>query len=619
MELSIVIPLIICIAVIAIMMIFIIMAKNKTQLHYIFLIAIVEIFVWCFSVFLEAYFAGIDMNSPLVMQLEYSTYVGGCLLPVQIFLIGRSFAFSKINFNWKYALLFLIPAITIVMLYTNNYHHWFYIQYTFGFIKPTVEVGWYFYVHSAYSYILLLVGLGYVVFFSIKNTGISAKQATMMIIGSIVPVLMNIFYTLGVQGLNIFSTPIAMLTAIVCYMIAMFKFNLMKITPVALKTVVNRISDSFIVVDEKLNIIDFNKSFLDNFSVFHSIKQNENLYNLLKIYFDPFEIDADKVLKDVKMTKETDQNIKTEFNLRKDKNYNKYFEVEFTPVFASKQYVATIILLKDITQRKKDFDTIQENQEIMMEKERLVSLGQLVGGIAHNLKTPILSSSGALGQLEVLVQEYDKSVGDPEVTSADHHEIAEEMDVAIKKIRTYIAYMSDVISTVKDQAVKLNSTITGIFTLHELIHRVDILMKYELIRQNCVLLKEINIDDRITIRGDVNSLVQIFDNIIVNAIQAYNGKKGKIILRINRDNNHIVFSIKDFAGGLDKSVIESLFKKMVTTKGKNGTGIGLYISYSTIKGMFRGTMWFESQENVGTEFFLSIPIDVEGEVVHAKE
>jgi signal transduction histidine kinase len=288
-------------------------------------------------------------------------------------------------------------------------------------------------------------------------------------------------------------------------------------------------------------------------------------------------------------------------------------------VFANMQYVATIILLKDITQRKKDFDTIQENHTVMMEKERLISLGQLVGGIAHNLKTPILSASGALQQLEHLVEEYDQSVGDAEVTCEDHHEIAADMNVCIKKIYTYIAYMSDVISTVKDQAVKLKGSGSGGFTLHELMHRVDILMKYELIRKNCILLKELHVDDRIIFAGDVNSLVQIFDNIIVNAIQAYNGRKGKIILKIVEDGDTVVFSIKDYAGGIDKNIASSLFKRMVTTKGKKGTGIGLYISYSTIKGMFRGNMWYEITENIGTEFFISIPVlkTEEGETAYA--
>jgi PAS domain S-box-containing protein len=607
--------LLMCVAVVLIAII--ISAKNKTQLHYNFLLAVIEIFLICLFVFLEAYFAGIDITSPLVIEMEYLVYIGTCLLPVQIFIISRIFAYSKIDFNWKYKLLYVVPIISIIVILTNDYHHWFYVQYSFNFVKPTIVMGWYFYVYSIYSYVLLLTGLGYIVFFSIRNTGVSAKQALILIIGSVLPVLINILYTVGVPGVGFFASPLAFMAAIVCYMIGMFRFNLMKVTPVALKTVVNRISDSYVVVDERLNIIDYNRSFHENFSPFGTFGQSENLYNQLKRAFDPSEIDAETVLKDVTETKENNATVRTEFNINREKGKEKYFEVEFTPLFAGKQYVATIILLRDITQRKKDFETIQENQAVMMEKERLVSLGQLVGGIAHNLKTPILSASGALGQLELLVTEYDQSVGDQDVTEEDHHEIASEMQECIKKSKTYIAYMSDVISTVKDQAVKLNTSATGLFTLHELIHRVDILMKYELIRKNCILMKEINVDDRITIQGDVNSLVQIFDNIIVNSIQAYKGKKGKIILRVYKEDNDIIFAIKDFAGGIDKNVSDSLFKKMVTTKGKNGTGIGLYISYSTIKGMFRGKLWYESQENVGTEFFISIPVGAKGEEVNA--
>jgi Histidine kinase-, DNA gyrase B-, and HSP90-like ATPase. len=617
MDSGVVFLLFISMCVLAVMMFLIILAKNKTQLHYIFLILIIEAIIWVLFVFLEVYLMNTDLNNPFILQIDYLTYTGICTLPVQILLTGRAFAYSKIKIDWKTCFLFVIPAITMVILFTGDPFHIFYAKYSFLYGRVDVIYGWYFYVHSVYSYTCLAVGFCYLVFFSIKNTGILSKQALLIITGTAVPVIINILATLGIGNRNFFFTPISFTVAIIFYMFAMFKFNFMKITPVALKTVVNRISDSFVVVDERLNIIDFNKSFADQFGALYAIKQKENLYNLIKVYFDSTELNADAVFENVLRTKETNSIVKNEIRLKKDKVYDKYFEVEFTPVFAVGQYVATIILLKDITQRKKDFDTIQENQAIMMEKERLISLGELVGGIAHNLKTPILSTSGALEQLDLLIQEYDKSVGDPEVTKEDHHEIAGEMVSQIRKIKTYIAYMSDVISTVKDQAVKLNSTIAGAFTLHEVIHRVDILMKYELIRTNCSLLKEINVDDRITIKGDVNSLVQVFDNIIVNSIHAYKGQKGRIILRVTREDNNIVFALKDYAGGVDKNVVDSLFKKMVTTKGKNGTGIGLYMSYSTIKGMFRGNMWFESQENVGTEFFISIPMNEEGELLYA--
>ena len=64
---------------------------------------------------------------------------------------------------------------------------------------------------------------------------------------------------------------------------------------------------------------------------------------------------------------------------------------------------------------------------MLMEKERLASLGQLIGGISHNLKTPIMSISGAAEGLTDLINEYDASIGDPEVTNDDHHAIANDM------------------------------------------------------------------------------------------------------------------------------------------------------------------------------------------------
>ena len=59
---------------------------------------------------------------------------------------------------------------------------------------------------------------------------------------------------------------------------------------------------------------------------------------------------------------------------------------------------------------------------------------------------------------------------------------------------------------------------------------------------------------------------------------------------------------------MPKSVQEKLFKEMITTKGKNGTGLGLYMSYSTIKAHFNGDIVFESEEGKGTTFTIILPL-----------
>ena len=105
----------------------------------------------------------------------------------------------------------------------------------------------------------------------------------------------------------------------------------------------------------------------------------------------------------------------------------------------------------------------------------------------------------------------------------------------------------------------------------------------------------------------LKNLVQVFDNIIINAMHAYEGKNGVIELFVARSSYNVEFTFKDYGKGIPKKIAGRLFKEMVTTKGKKGTGLGLYMSYATIKGRFGGSISFTTKEGCGTTFFISIP------------
>ena len=258
---------------------------------------------------------------------------------------------------------------------------------------------------------------------------------------------------------------------------------------------------------------------------------------------------------------------------------------------------------------KENIAKIHDSQETLMERERLASLGQLIGGIAHNLKTPIMSISGAAEGLSDLIKEYDLSIEDPEVTPTDHHDIANDMNTWVVKIKTHTEYMSDVITAVKGQAVTLSNEDDISFTVGELLKRVNILMKHELKNSITYLNVAMKTDENLAINGDVNSLVQVINNMISNSIQAYGGKpEQNIDLVVERDKNNLLISIKDYGSGMPKKVKDKLFKEMITTKGKNGTGLGLYMSYSTIRAHFNGNISVESTEGVGTTFIITLPL-----------
>ena len=286
-------------------------------------------------------------------------------------------------------------------------------------------------------------------------------------------------------------------------------------------------------------------------------------------------------------------------------------------VMDSKLYVTSVDEIGDLTHeynhiQKSTMDLlgqIHNNQNLLMERERLASLGQLIGGIAHNLKTPIMSISGAAEGLRDLINEYDTSIEDPTVNFEDHHQIAKEMMDWTDKIKTHTAYMSDIITTVKGQAVVLSDADSSTFTIDELIKKVTILMRHEL--KNALI--ELNTDIRVpldfTLKGNVNSLIQVINNMISNAIQAYNGKPNEqITLSVYQENNAINIDITDFAGGLPDLVKKKLFKEMITTKGKNGTGLGLFMSYSTIRAHFDGDITFVTEKGQGTTFTIVLPI-----------
>ena len=258
---------------------------------------------------------------------------------------------------------------------------------------------------------------------------------------------------------------------------------------------------------------------------------------------------------------------------------------------------------------QENLQKIKNSQDLLIERERLASLGQMIGGIAHNLKTPIMSISGATEGLSDLAKELDMSIGNPQVTEEDYHAIVKDINNWLDKIKTHTSYMSDVITAVKGQAVVFSEDQIYPFTVSELFSRVDILMKHELKNSITKLIIKNETSNNDLIHGNINSLVQIINNMISNSIQAYNNSEKEMPINLSAkiDNNRIIISVQDFGPGISKNVQDRLFKEMITTKGKEGTGLGLFMSYSNIKAHFHGNMTFETSSE-GTTFYISLPI-----------
>lgn len=557
--------------------------------------------IWCTALIVQILVINF-VSEKWAVYIDYIPDICVAFMPFLMFLFAKTYESNKFTFKLKYSLLLIVPLITTLIICTNYFHHLFYVKYSTT--NTGTEFGPYFYIHSIYTYGFFFYDIFKILKNSIKRTSYKSKQTLLIILGILCPLIINISGLFDFITMTVYLTPISFSITIILWGIAILKYNFLSIAPIALKTVVAQMSDAYVVLNTDYIVSDCNKAFED---FFHLKKQN-----VVGKEFKSLNLDKDIVFENSNVSKyiETVQNTKKIYKINaKMKNESRYFNIEISGITADGQFVGVLILIKDTTQHVLDMKTLKDNQNTLMERERLATLGQMIGGIAHNLKTPIMSIAGAMEGMQDLVTEYDKSIDDPEVTKEDHHAIAHDMKDWISKVNTYDAYMSDVITAVKGQTVNFNDSTVEAFTIKELLKDVNILMKHELKSALIMLDVDCKVDENTTLHGNVNSLVQVVNNLISNAIQSYNGKQNEeILLTISQKNNNIVIAVRDHGSGIPEDVQKKLFNEMITTKGHKGTGLGLFMSYSTIKGHFNGNLSFKSKVGEGTTFYIELPI-----------
>ncbi len=571
------------------------------QLQQVFCINLILLSVTFLFVFLQMQFSVRLGINPI--YFDYLSYIGTVYLPVTILLTSLIFTNTKITFRIRYFMLFVLPTICLAALWTNDLHHLFYESYSINLNET--HFGMFFYINEVYSYILYALSIINLIIYFKKNSEIFSTQFNLIVTGTVFPFAINLLGTLGIVQINIYITPIALAVSLICFAMALLKFQILNNLPISLNKIVNNISDGYIVLNEKNIVTDYNDTFKKIFNIEHITIKGSHIFDLLKMeQFDG--MDEETIIRALKSV--IDSNQMLVFNL--DFPYiEKFLSIEISGIKSDNVFIGSIILFKDLTQHYRDMELIKSNQDILIEKERLASLGQMIGGIAHNLKTPIFSISGAAEGLTDLINEYRTSIDDKSVTIEDHKAIANDMDEWIVKIKEYLAYMSDVITAVRGQAVTLTNNTDEVFTIEELIKRINILIKHELKAALVTLNVSIQTDKDLEMHGNLNSLVQVLMNILSNAIQSYNGKPDQEInLTIFKENKKIIITIEDHGCGMSEDIQEKLFNQMITTKGKNGTGLGMFMSYSNIKAQFDGDIKFTSEENVGTTFNIILPI-----------
>lgn len=263
---------------------------------------------------------------------------------------------------------------------------------------------------------------------------------------------------------------------------------------------------------------------------------------------------------------------------------------------------SVIVLLHDITDRRQAEETmrrsteqlqgaleeLQRAQRVMVRQEKLVSIGTLASGVAHEILNPlnIISTIVQLLQME-------------ELPAA----VQEQLGVVMAQIRraTKITDNLRMFSHHKEAMV-------GPVALNAFLDRTLFLVEHDFNLDN--ILVDRDYDPALpTIEADEDQLAQVFLNLISNARDAMDGRpERRITIRTRRVGDGITITFADTGSGIAPEYLGKVFDPFFTTKDPgHGTGLGLSLVYSIIDS-HGGTIELHSEPGKGTEFFIYLPL-----------
>ncbi|GAB4531596.1 MAG: hypothetical protein Fur0018_19720 [Anaerolineales bacterium] len=170
---------------------------------------------------------------------------------------GQERWLTRLNFS----LLLVIPILTIGFAFTNPLHHLMWQNFTYhpGISDLQNVAGQWFWVHTYYSYALILIGMGLYVRMYLHNEGLYRQQALIAMLGALFPFCINALYVfslLPAPPLDI--TPLTFALSGLIFGWGLFRFHLLDIVPVARELVIENMPDGMFVVDEHGRMVDIN-------------------------------------------------------------------------------------------------------------------------------------------------------------------------------------------------------------------------------------------------------------------------------------------------------------------------------------------------------------------------
>jgi PAS domain S-box-containing protein len=259
-------------------------------------------------------------------------------------------------------------------------------------------------------------------------------------------------------------------------------------------------------------------------------------------------------------------------------------------------------------------------EDMMVQSEKMMSIGGLAAGMAHEINNPL---GGILQSAQNIQRRISVELG-------QNHQVARECGTDLETIRAYFFRrgLDKFIEGIRESGQRASQTVANMLnfsrrseTRMTLTHMGDLLEKAVALASHDYDLKKKYHFRRIEIIRDfqpdlppvpcaATEIEQVVFNLLKNAAQAMDRTDAPAItLRLRKGWNTLRLEIQDNGPGMDESTRKRIFEPFFTTKDVGvGTGLGLSVSYFIVTNHHRGTMAVESTPKKGTTFVIELPL-----------
>lgn len=536
------------------------------------------------------------------------------MLPVLWLRFALEYIGNKRFKSKKYFCLFcIVPFLTNLFIHTNTLHLliWKEISYftVENYLTMTAVYGPWMWFYGVYNNVLYFTGAFLILQATFGAKKIYWKQSLFIAVGALIPMLFNIIYAFRLLPFlrKDFTSISFTVTAVLGY-IGITRFQLIRTLPVARSRIVQELSTAVIVLDSSDNLLDFNHSAADIMGLSDSClgRKAEDLEGLK-----PFL----SALKETAGGSNSSAQVESGgliFNIKKDPLFLSQGAKEgalLTVIDITRE----ILLLREKTYLSENLKQknreLRDAQDIIIQQEKLATIGQLTAGIAHEMNNPLSFVKSNFYSINHYLKEYIGRCGRNEKGDTETEEHIYSM------LKDMEEGTDRVIAIIKD-LLKFSRPVTKedekLYNLNKGLETSLMMMGNEL---KYIARIEKNLGDIPNVEARENEINQVIINLISNASHAMKLRKEKegeiytpaLSISTWDDPVSVFCEIENNGLPIPQKDLSSIFMPFFTTKkSSEGTGLGLTIVKEIIEGRYNGSI--RAETGTKTRFIFQIPI-----------